>query len=62
MQKYVYKTKGLILLKSGDSGGKLELFIFNSAQSRLPCKEANERMNLMILKPFFAGMLQPFKF
>jgi len=45
------KTGGFVLPKVGDRGGKLDLFIFNSAQSRITCKEDKEQITQTTLKP-----------
>ena len=56
------KTGGFVLSKVGDRGGKLDLFISNSAQSRITCKEDEEQINSIVLKLSLLESSSSFKY
>jgi len=57
------KTGGFVLPKVGDTGGKLDLFISDSVQSRFTCKENNkEQITQTTLKSSLLESSRPFKF
>ncbi len=56
------KKRRSYLPKVGDRGGKFDLFIFNSAQNKITCKEAKEQINSIDLKPSLLEFSSPFKY